>query len=76
MNSIPKLVQQLKPNLNKVKTLKLTFNVNFKTKSMCMAFSRMGTCEKDEWHDLQRIRKKHDLKNFEHIIPTLSYQRE
>jgi hypothetical protein len=35
-----------------------------------MAFSHMGTCEKDEQHDLQRIGKKHDFKEFQHIIPT------
>jgi hypothetical protein len=37
-------------------------NVNFKTKSMCMAFSHMGTCKKNEQHDLQRIENKLDLK--------------
>ncbi len=51
-------------------------NANSKTKSMCMAFSCMGTCEKDEWHDLQRIGNKHDFKEFQHIILTLSYQSE
>jgi hypothetical protein len=38
-----------------------------------MAFSHMGTYEKD---DSQRIRKKHDFENFQHIIPILSYQSE
>jgi hypothetical protein len=28
-------------------------NVNLKTKSMCMAFSHMGTCTKNEQHDFK-----------------------